>query len=78
METGLEGQVMARIMEELLGTKGKLSPNAGQASNGQEWYDSLKNDVPEILKGYIAQEKNLLYSRNILLLCNSMPRIVAK
>lgn len=57
METGLEGQVMARIMEELLGTKGKLSPNAGQASNGQEWYDSLKNDAPEILKGYIVQEK---------------------
>ncbi len=57
METGLEGQVMARILEELLGTKGKLSFNAGQASNGQEWYDSLKKDAPEILKDYIAQEK---------------------
>ena len=57
METGLEGQVMARIVEELLGTKGKFSFNAGQASNGQEWYDSLKKGAPEILKDYIAQEK---------------------
>lgn len=57
METGLEGQVMARILEELLGTKGKLAVNAGQASNGQEWYDSLKKDAPEVLKDYVAPEK---------------------
>ncbi len=57
METGLEGQVMARILEELLGTKGKLAVNAGQASNGQAWYDSLKNAAPEILKEYVALEK---------------------
>lgn len=57
METGLEGHIMARIMEELLRTKGKLSINAEQASNGQEWYDSLKNNASEILKDYIVQEK---------------------
>ncbi len=57
METGLEGNIMARVLEELLKTKGKLSADAGETANGQEWYDSLKTTAPDILVKYCGLEE---------------------
>ncbi len=56
-ETGLEGHIMARIIEGLLGTKGKLPLNAEEAPNGQEWYESLKTNAPNLLEKYCGLEK---------------------
>lgn len=57
METGLEGHIMARVLEELLETKGRLPANAGEMANGQEWYDFLKNTAPDILAKYCGLEE---------------------
>ena len=56
-ETGLEGHIMARIIEGLLGTKGKLPINAEEAPNVQEWYESLKTNAPNLLEKYCGLEK---------------------
>lgn len=53
-ETGLDGHIMARILEELLDTKGKISVNAETAANGQEWYDTLKTEAPDRLETYLG------------------------
>lgn len=77
-ETGLEGHVMARVCEELLGTKGKLSVDAESASTGQEWYDALsayvaeeiKKEEDEILAGFgvpiaLPQNENWILNPNV-------------
>lgn len=41
-ENGLEGHIMARLCEELLGAKWKIPPEASSAPTGQAWYEALK------------------------------------
>lgn len=50
-ETGLEGQVMAAVCEELLDLRGKLPADT---ANGQEWYEALPSNVVEEYLGQNA------------------------
>ncbi len=54
---------MARILEELLDTKEKLSVNAEKAANGQKWYDALKTEAPERLEKYLGTEETPLETK---------------
>ncbi len=62
-ETGLESHIMARILEELLDTKEKLSVNAEKAANGQKWYDALKTEAPDRLEKYLGTEETPLETK---------------
>ncbi len=52
-ETGLEGHIMARACEELLGTRDKIPVNAETASTGQEWYITLKAHGSNLIEPYV-------------------------
>lgn len=61
--TGLDGHIMARIMQDLMETNGKLPVTAKGAPNGQEWYDSIKTDAPDFLKKYLEPEEKPLNTK---------------
>lgn len=49
-ETGLEGQIMARICQELLEVEEDQVPEG--AANGQEWYEAMKAHAGNVLEGF--------------------------
>lgn len=53
-QTDLRGHIMALVCEELLQSKGAIPVDAGTASNGQEWFDTLIAHGSNLVKPYLS------------------------
>lgn len=52
-ETGLEGQIMAAVCEELLQTEGTIPADAMTSPTGQYWYDTLLAHAGSLVEPYL-------------------------
>lgn len=55
-QTDLRGHIMALVCEELLQSKGKLPLDASNASNGQEWFDTLLAQGSNMVEPYLSPD----------------------
>lgn len=56
-ETGLEGHIMARVCEEIVGAAAEIPVKARLSETGQQWYDDMKGFVGNILEKFIETEE---------------------